>query len=158
MCILYSKFCQLVFVDELGCDGRAGYRSWGWYPKGSFPVQIIKFGRGKRWHILPAYAQDGIMLRTVYQGSTDSDFFKDFIAHLLHHCGRYPGPKSVIVMDNASWHPSEKNHRDVPNGGVKAHPHPSSTLLTVSQSSGYSFCQLRSSLGIFPGLLNTFPM
>jgi len=44
------------------------------------PIQVTKFGRGKRWHILPAYAQDGIMLRQVYQGSTDSDLFKDFIA------------------------------------------------------------------------------
>lgn len=102
------KSNQLVFVDESGCDGRAGHRRWGWSPKGSSPIHITKFGRGKRWHILPAYAQDGIMLRRVYQGSTDCDLFEDFIAQLLHHCGRYPEPKSVIVMDNASWHHSEK--------------------------------------------------
>jgi hypothetical protein len=84
------KSYQLVFVDE-----------W-WSPKGSSPVQVTKFGRGKTWHILPAYAQDGIMLRRVYQGSTDSELFEDFIAQLLHHCGRYPEPKSVIVIDNAS--------------------------------------------------------
>ena len=48
------------------------------------------------------------MLRRVYQGSIDSDLFEDFIAQLLHHCSRYPEPKSVIVMDNASWHHSEK--------------------------------------------------
>jgi hypothetical protein len=29
------KSYQLVFVDESGCDGRAGYRRWGWSPKGS---------------------------------------------------------------------------------------------------------------------------
>ena len=62
----------------------------------------------ERWHILPAYAQDGIILRPVYQGSTDSDLFEDFIAQLLHHCGRYPEPKSVIIIDNTSWHNSEK--------------------------------------------------
>jgi hypothetical protein len=99
---------QLVFVDESGCDGRAGYRRWGWPPKGSSPVQVTRFRRGKRWHILPVHAQDGVMLRRVYQGSTDSDLFEDFIAKLLHHCGRYPEPKSVIVIDNASWHHSEK--------------------------------------------------
>jgi hypothetical protein len=48
------------------------------------------------------------MLRRVYQGSTDSDLFEDFIAQLLYLYGRYPEPKSVIVMDNASWHHSEK--------------------------------------------------
>jgi len=26
----------------------------GWYPKGSSSVQVMKFGRGKRRHILPA--------------------------------------------------------------------------------------------------------
>ena len=102
------KSHQLVFINESGCDGRAGYRRWGWSPKGSSPVQVTKFGRGKRWHILPAYAQDGIMLRRVYQGSTDSDLFEDFIAQLLHYCSRYPQPKSGIVMDNASWHHLEK--------------------------------------------------
>ncbi|KAF6808439.1 hypothetical protein CPLU01_15672 [Colletotrichum plurivorum] len=86
---------QLVFVDESGCDRRAGYRRWGWSPKGSSPVEITKFSRGKRWHNLPAYAQDGIVLRRVYQGSTDSDLFEDSIAQLLHHCGRYPGCSSV---------------------------------------------------------------
>lgn len=99
---------QLVFVDESGCDRRAGYRRWGWSPKKSSPVETTKFGRGKRWHILPAFAQDGILLRRVYQGSTDSDLFKGFITQLLHHCGRHPEPKSVIVMDNASWHHSVK--------------------------------------------------
>ena len=102
------KSYQLVFVDESGCDGRAGQRRWGWSPKGTSPVLVTKFSRGKRWHILPAYAQDGILLRRVYQGSTDSDVFEDFIAQLLHLCGRYPEPKSVIVMDNASFHRSGK--------------------------------------------------
>jgi hypothetical protein len=76
--------------------------------KGSSPVQVTKFSCRKRWHILPVYAQDGIVLRRVYQGSTDSDMFEDFVAQLLHHCGRYPEPKSVIIMDNASWHRSRK--------------------------------------------------
>jgi transposase len=116
--IAQYKSYQLIFVDESGCDRRTGYRRWGWSPKGSSPVQVTKFGRGKRWHILPAYAQDGIVLRRVYQGSTDGDLFEDFIAQLLHHCGRYPEPKSVIVMDNASWHHSEKTLRMCQDAGV----------------------------------------
>jgi transposase len=112
------KSYHLVFVDESGCDGRAGYRRWGWSPKGSSPVQVTKFGRGKRWHILPAYAQDGILLRRVYQGSTDSDLFEDFVAQLLHHCNPYPGPKSVIVMDNASWHHSDRIKQMCRDAGV----------------------------------------
>ena len=44
--------------------------------------------------------------------------FEDFIAQLLHHCGRYPEPKSVIVMDNASWHHSEKIQQMCRDAGV----------------------------------------
>lgn len=109
---------HLVFVDESGCDKRAGYRRWGWSLKGTTPVLVTKFSRGKRWHILPAYTQDGIILRRVYQGSTDSALFEDFIAQLLHHCGRYPEPRSVIVMDNASWHLSSKIRSMCDEAGV----------------------------------------
>jgi hypothetical protein len=41
------KSYHLVFVDESGCDRRAGYRRWGWSPKGTSPVQITKLSRGK---------------------------------------------------------------------------------------------------------------
>jgi transposase len=58
------------------------------------------------------------MLRQVYQGSTDSDLFEDFIAQLLYYCGRYPEPKSVIVMDNVSWYYSEKIVQIYRNAGV----------------------------------------
>lgn len=58
------------------------------------------------------------MLRRVYQRSTDSELFEDFIAQLLHHCSRYPEPKSAIIMDNASWHHSEKILRLCRDAGV----------------------------------------
>jgi len=40
------KSDQLLFVDESGCDGRAGHRRWGWSPKGSSPVQITNTSKG----------------------------------------------------------------------------------------------------------------
>ncbi len=42
------KSYQLVFIDESGCDRRAGYRRWGWSLKRSSPVEVTKFSRGKR--------------------------------------------------------------------------------------------------------------
>jgi len=62
---------QLVYVDESGCDKRIGFRRTGWSPLGVAPTQIARFHRDQRWQILPAYAQDGILLSRVYQGSTD---------------------------------------------------------------------------------------
>lgn len=52
--------------------------------------------------------QDGIILARVFRDSTDSIVFKDFIKELLPLCGKWPEPKSVLVMDNASFHYSER--------------------------------------------------
>src|SRR5271156_5765171 len=45
--------------------------------------------------------------------------FEDFIEQLLHHCGRYPEPNSVLVMDNASFHRSERIKQMCHAAGVK---------------------------------------
>ncbi|KUM55671.1 hypothetical protein ACN42_g11575 [Penicillium freii] len=54
------------------------------------------------------YAQDGIVLSRIFRGSTDASVFESFIAQLLQHCGRWPEPKSVLLMDNASLPHSER--------------------------------------------------
>jgi transposase len=59
---------QYVFVDESGCDERIGYRRTGWSPFGVTPVQVSRFKREKRYQILPAYTQDGVILVRVFQG------------------------------------------------------------------------------------------
>jgi transposase len=83
------------------------------------PVQVARFHRDRRYQILPAYAQDGIDLSHVFHGSTDSSVFEDFIEQLLAHCGRWPEPKSVLVMDNASFHHSERVEQLCADAGVK---------------------------------------
>ena len=92
---------QLVYVDESGCEETIGFCWTGWSPLGTTPVQIANFHRGQRYHILPAYDWDGILFSLIYQGSTDSKVFEDFIERLLPWCGRYPKPRSVLIMDNA---------------------------------------------------------
>jgi transposase len=110
---------HLVFIDESGCDKRIGLRRSGWAPLGITPVQVTGLHREQRYHILPAYTQDGVMLARVYQGYTDSALFEDFVEQLLHHCGRWPEPRSVLVMDNASIHHSEKVEQLCNEAGVK---------------------------------------
>lgn len=80
---------------------------------------MTKFHRGQRYQILPAYSQDGIVLSCVFQGSTDASVFEDFIKELLHHCGKCPEPKSVLVMDNASFHHPEGIEQICSQAGVK---------------------------------------
>lgn len=110
---------HLVYIDESGCDKRAGFRRTGWSPRGVAPVQISHFQRGQRYQILPAYCQEGILMSRVFQGSTDASMFEDFIEQLLHHCGRWPEPKSVLIMDNASFHHTDRINELCSNAGVK---------------------------------------
>lgn len=110
---------HLVYVDESGCDKLIGFRKTGWSPFGVTPVQIAKLHRGRRYQILPAYSQDGIILSRVFQGTTEGEIFEDFVEQLLPHCGRWPEPKSVIVMDNASFHRTERVERLCYEAGVK---------------------------------------
>lgn len=113
------KSYHLIYVDESGCDKRVGFRRTGWSPLGLTPLQVSKFHRDQRFQILPAYAQDGIVLSRVFQGSTDAAVFEDFIEQLLKHCGRWPEPRSVIVMDNASFHHSDRLKEMCTDAGVK---------------------------------------
>lgn len=82
-------------------------------------MQVAKFHRDQRHQILPAYTQDGVLLSRVYQGSTDGDVFADYVEQLLPHCGRWPEPKSVLVMDNASFHHTERLEQMCYDAGVK---------------------------------------
>lgn len=83
-----------------------GFRKKGWALRGVTPVQVARFHRGKRVHILPAYCQDGVLIAKIYTCTTDGATFEEFIRELLPLCGRWPEPRSVLIMDNASIHHS----------------------------------------------------
>lgn len=109
----------MIFIDESGADRRTGRRDKGWAPSGVTPIEVGRFNREQRYQILAAYAQDGIELARVYPGSTDAAMFKDFIEQLLRGCGQWPQPKSVLVMDNASFHRSEEMEQMCAEAGVE---------------------------------------
>merc|ERR1711939_789288 len=110
---------QLVFVDETGCEPRDEFRPQGWAPIGTTPVQIAQFQRGQRLHVLPAYTCDGVIHFKVYKGTTTAAVFERFIEELLIRCNPWPEPCSVLVMDNASFHHSDKVQRMCRAAGVK---------------------------------------
>src|SRR5437868_4628651 len=109
---------QMVFIDESGVDRSIGTKRKGWAPRGKRPRQIKRFHRGTRFQILPAYTQDGVIHFRVYEGSTDNGVFEDFIETLLPYCGKWPDPRSVLIMDNASFHYSEKIEQLCDDAGV----------------------------------------
>jgi len=111
------SYCRM-YVDESGCDKTIGYRH-GWAPRGVTPEKIVQYPRGKRYQILPAYDQDGIVYFRIYQGSTDAPLFLEFMEQLLPYCSPFPGKRSVIIMDNASIHRDPEIEAAFARVGVK---------------------------------------
>lgn len=110
---------HLVFIDESGIDKPCVFRRKGWAKEGIAPVQKARFQREDRVQILAAYTQRGVKLARVFPGSTDKATFEDFIEQLLRHCGRWPEPETVLVMDNAGFHDAEKITQMCEDVGVK---------------------------------------
>ncbi|TDL17062.1 hypothetical protein BD410DRAFT_696721, partial [Rickenella mellea] len=54
--------------------------------------------------ILPALCLDGMIHCKIVEGSFTTDLFVDFIDRLLDQMTPFPGPNSVVVMDNCRIH------------------------------------------------------
>ena len=99
---------QLVFVDESAVNERTADRRYGWSPRG-FPCRVATPGqRSRRWSLLPAIGINGYLYYEIYHGSFNGERFLTFIHRLLPHMTPYPGPRSVIICDNASIHRSDE--------------------------------------------------
>ena len=100
---------MLVFMDESAANERTLDRRYGWAPRGVPAIDTQVLHRSTHWSILPAYTIDGYLENTlVKQGSIDSELFSDWLCdHILPQCTHYPGPRSVLIMDNCSTHRNE---------------------------------------------------
>lgn len=59
-----------------------------------------------RYSVLPALSLDGIIALDIVPGSYNAKRFKRFIQGLLDQMNVFPGPRSVIVVDNCRIHKS----------------------------------------------------
>lgn len=97
-----------MFVDESAASERSADRKFGWAPVGAIAHTKSSLHRSKRWSILPAYTIDGYIAWEILQASFTTELFNEFIINrVLPLCTPYPGPRSVLVMDNARIHHSE---------------------------------------------------
>ena len=112
---------QLVFVDECSKDDRTCFRQYGRGPSGQTVTVRGPFIRGDRYSLLPALDVNGIFAYKTVKGSFTKARFYDFIRNhvvcrlrydvwvvltvlQLPQCRPYPGPRSVIIADNARIH------------------------------------------------------
>ena len=81
-----------------------GWR-YGWAPLGTMPSVIQDLKRSTRRSILPAFTIEGYIAYKIHHGSITTEIFNDFVkTKVLPYCAGVNGPRSVLVMDNASSH------------------------------------------------------
>lgn len=59
------------------------------------------------YSVLPALSHDGILALDIIEGSYNTKTFKKFIRNLLDQMSVFPGPRSVVVLDNCRIHKSK---------------------------------------------------
>ncbi|KZP08227.1 hypothetical protein FIBSPDRAFT_679005, partial [Athelia psychrophila] len=100
---------QLMFGDEASKDEWTSARRRGWSEEGVRCVQRRVFIRGIRYSILLILMLDGIIAYNIVKGSITTAKFIQFLKVLvLSLMNPYPGPRSVLVLDNCRIHHAEE--------------------------------------------------
>ena len=96
----------MVFVDETLFNKSTGWRHRAYAPISQPARYHVNLRRGHSWSVLPAYTVDGYLPYTaVREGYFNSETFLQWIEDdLLPLCNAWPGPRNVIILDNASAH------------------------------------------------------
>ena len=64
--------------------------------------------KSKRWSILPALGIGGFLHYEIYHGSYNRNRLNDFVERLLPKMNPFPGPRSVLLLDNVSAHHNQQ--------------------------------------------------
>ncbi|GES82391.1 hypothetical protein SCP_1202740 [Rhizophagus clarus] len=96
---------QLIFIDESSKDEKTLNRSYGYSNRGCKLQHNVIFLREKRYTILSALLLDGYIAVDIIEGNCNKERFKDFIlSKVIPQIYPFPGPNSVLIMDNAKIH------------------------------------------------------
>lgn len=99
---------QLFFLDETAKDPRDINRRNGWALRGVTPEAPLGFkGRGKRISSLVGVDVEGFVDWYSIGGTFKrANFLRALEETVIPHMTPFPGPRSVVIMDNASIHKS----------------------------------------------------
>jgi hypothetical protein len=94
-----------MYIDETGAHERTLDRKYGWSRKNT-PARITQpITRSPKWTILPLYTYDGFVDWEIIRGNYNADLFVNFVEeHVIPHTTPFPGPRSVLIMDNCGIH------------------------------------------------------
>ena len=104
---------RMVYVDETGID-TCLYREHGWSERGSPLIGRVSGHKYKRTGIVAAQIEKTILSPLQYEGAMESVLFEAWFESCL--LPALP-EKSVIIMDNASFHRKSKLRKLVENTG-----------------------------------------
>src|SRR6266496_3710693 len=101
---------QLMYVDESAANEHTMDRKYGWAPIGT-PARLTEtFKYSDKWSILPVYTEDGYIAWDVRQGSYTIETFNEFVRdQVIPRTNPFPGPHSVLIMDNCAIHHAKEN-------------------------------------------------
>ncbi|GBE82415.1 hypothetical protein SCP_0407990 [Sparassis crispa] len=98
-----------IWLDESSVDDVTNQRRRGWSGIGRACVWREMFIRGQRYSVLSALSIDGIIALDIFEGSVNKERFIKFVEEeLAPKLTPYPGPRSVVVMDNCAIHHDEE--------------------------------------------------
>jgi transposase len=118
---------ELCFIDEMSRDARSIGRRYGRSRRNCYAARKQPFVRGRRTTTCSCLTLDGISATTVVEGSMTRELFLEFLEQKVVSPSSvlltilkaiydneqmpvmtpYPGPNSVLVMDNARIHHGE---------------------------------------------------
>ena len=105
----FQRANQIICIDESAFNEHTSHKKYGQAPQGLPAKAKVWLKRSKRQSFLPAYTIDGYEEPLIYQGSITQVIFEDWMENkILQICNPWPGPRSIIVMDNCSIHRSQR--------------------------------------------------
>lgn len=82
-------------------DNKTSNRRYGRAQRGHRARGVVMFHKGLRYSALGVFTLDGMVdCHITLKGYTLKKWRAAFKKHVLPHLGEYPGPRSVLVMDN----------------------------------------------------------
>lgn len=102
-----------MYVDESGIDSYI-HKSFGWAPRGSLIYGEISGKRYARESFVAAKCSSKILAPFCFQGTCNTTLFDMWIETFL-----VPtlSPGQVVILDNATFHKSEKTRKAIENAG-----------------------------------------